>query len=1271
MARIVGAGGGGGGGGCFLGHTLVRVPDGQRRIDELQPGDLVLSFDDLGEVHQAKILKVHEHEGERVNRYRLWGGAVLDATPNHWVLNQFNAFVEIDTLSGDDCLVDENGHLRPIVGKAELCHGTVYNLTVEGHHTFIAGGIRVHNAGLGLSRIAGAGGGGGGGGGGKGGGGGTATPRTPTEAGDNLNSTQYASVLDLISEGEIQGLKNGLQSIYLNNTPVQNPDGSLNFQNLTVQTRNGTQAQSYIPGTDAIEDEKPVGIQVQQATPITRTITDANVDAARVSITVPQLQLFTDDGDIEGTSVRLQIAVQYNGGGFTTVIDDTIAGRTADQYQRDYLVNFAGATPVDIRVTRITGDSSSAKLVNAFNWSSYTEITYAKLRYPNSALIGLRIDAEQFSSIPSRSYLIRGIKVRVPSNATVDTTTGRLTYSGVWNGTLGAAQWCSDPAWILWDLLTSTRYGFGDHVKAEQLDKWAFFAASQYASALVPNGFGGQEPRFSCNINIQTAEEAYKLINDMCSVFRVMPYWSTGTLTISQDRPADSAYLFTLANVSEEGFSYQGSSRKTRPTVAVVSYLDLPSRDIAYEVVEDQAAIAKYGVVTTQISAFACTSRGQASRIGEWLLYSEQYEGEVISFTASIDAGVVVRPGQIIEVADPVKAGARRGGRIRSATTSTVTVDDGTGLPTSGGTLSVILPDGTVQSRGVSSRSGNAIALSSAFTAAPNANSIWIYQTSNIQTSTWRVLSVQEQDGAQYTISALAYNASKYAYIERGAALQQRDITDLNVIPPPPVNLRITEALYENSGRALFKLIISWQPVNGIDQYLVRWRQQSGNWSTSTVQRVDYEVLDAVETTYEVQVYSVNASGRRSTLPALLTYAAAGKSAPPQDVTGISLIAIDSASAILSWNRANDLDVLLGGAVLIRHSPVLIGATWERSIDIVPAAAGSQTQKQVPLLEGTYLLKFRDDGGRRSINALTAVADLPNPLPRLLVQTYAEDQEVPPFNGNYTDMFYSEDLDGLVISAGELVDSLAPETVPGSPLVDENGDLILDENGDLILSEGDPGDWDALASIDGAGGVLGSGEYEFASTLDLGGTFDLNLQRRLLTRPYLPGSLIDDKILEIDEWPAIDEDNLDGVNAALYVRTTADNPAGTPTWGTWREFSNAISRGRGFQFKVVATSSDPVQNIVVDELGCVLEMQQRVEQSATLTSTAGTYSVTFANAFYQTPSMGITGFNMGTGEYFTIASVTRTGFQVTFRNSGGTAVSRQFTYTAIGYGKEI
>ena len=1267
MTRISGAGGGGGGG-CFLGHTLIRTPDGLRAIETLQPGDLVVSFDDQGALHHAKILKVHVHEGERVVRYRLWGGAVLDATPNHWVLNQFNAFVEIGTLGGDDCLVDENGHLRPIVERIDHGRGTVYNLTVEGHHTFIAGGICVHNAGLGLG-IAGAGGGGGGGGGKGGGGGGTTY--TPTEAGDTLNSTQYATILDLISEGEIEGLKDGLKSIYVDNTPLQNADGSYNFKNVTVVTRNGTQNQSYIPLTADVENEKPVNVQVQYATPIVRSITSTSVNATRVTITVPALQAFQNNGDITGSSFGLEIHVQYNGGGYTTVVSDVVSGRSGDQFQRDYLINFSGAFPVDVKVVRTTADSGSAKNQNAFSWSSYTEITYAKLRYPNSALVALRVDAEQFSSIPSRSYLVRGIKVRIPNNATVDSTTGRLIYSGVWGGTFGAAQWTTDPCWFLWDLLTSTRYGFGDHIQAAQLDKWAFYAASQYASALVPDGFGGQEPRFSCNINIQTQEEAYKLINDMASVFRAMPFWSTGALTVSQDKPADPAYLFTLANVSEEGFSYQGGSLKSRPTVAVVSWLNLDKRDIDYEVVEDQAAIAKYGVITREISAFACTSRGQAHRLGEWLLYSEQNEAEVVSFTASIDAGVLVRPGQIIEISDPMRAGQRRGGRISAATTSAITVDDGTGLPSSGGTLSVILPDGTVQTRNVSSRVGAVITVSSVFTSAPNANSIWIYETNDIQTSTWRVLSVSEQEQAQYAITALAYNASKYDYIERGLELEQRDITNLNVIPDAPSNLQGVETLYENNGRVLSKLGLSWQAVTGVNQYRVRWRETNGNWKQDTIQRLDYEILNTTIGLYDIEVYSINSGLRSSVLPAQLTFNVLGKTARPADVVGVSLVPIDQASAVLSWEASTELDVKIGGKVLIRHTPVLVGAVWEDSIEIVPAASGNQTQKQVPLLEGTYLLKFEDDGGRRSLNATLIVADLPTPLPRLLVQTYAEDQETPPFSGNVIDMFYDSGLDGLVISTGVFVDDMAPPGAGNDTLALEDGDNLLLQDGDPLLNQGEAGDWDSLPSIDGVGGVLPEGEYEFGSTLDMGGVFDVNMQRRFVTRPYLPAGLWDEKTALIDEWTEVDENNLDQVNARLYVRSTPDNPAGTPTWSPWREFANAIVRGRGFQFKTIATSTDPAVNILIDELGCVVELQQRTEQSASLTSGASTYSVTFAEAFYQTPSIGVTGYNMGTADYFTIGTVTRTGFQVTFRNSGGTAVNRQFTYTAIGYGREI
>lgn len=1084
--------------------------------------------------------------------------------------------------------------------------------------------------------IAGAGGSGGMG---KGGSGGAA--RTPTTARDSLDSRQYAELIDLISEGEIQGLKDGFKSIYLDNTPLQNPDGTYNFQNVTVYTRNGTQNQDAIPFAGEIEDERSVGVTVRNDGPVTRTITDSQTDAVRITISVPRLEEITNLGDTVGQSFRLQIQIQYNGGGFSTVIDDTVSGRTGDPYQKAYLVNLSGAFPVDVRMVRISADSSDLRLSNEFTWTSYTEIIYSRLAYPNSALVGIRIDAEQFNNIPQRSYLIRGIKVRIPNNATVDNTNGRLTYAGIWNGTFGAAQWCSDPAWILWDLLSSSRYGLGEHLDTAQLDKWSFFSASQYCNEIVPDGFGGYEPRFSCNVNIQTSEEAYKLINDMCSVFRAMPYWAVGSLTVSQDKPVDPSYLFTLANVTEEGFSYSGSSLKTRPNVAVVSYMDLSLRDIAYEVVEDAEAIAKYGVVKTELSGFACTSRGQAHRIGEWLLYSERYSGETVTFATSMDAGVIVRPGQVISIADPVKAGARRGGRISSATTTAITVDDATGLTTPG-TISAVLPTGAVELRTVQSIVGKVITVTSAFSTAPGANSVWVYETTNIQTSTWRVLGIAEQDGSKYAITALSYNSSKYDYVERDQPLQERDISDLGIIPAAPNNLSAVELLYDAGGIAKAKLVVGWDSVQGVQQYRIRWRPRNGNWTDERIQRVDYKILDTVKGVYEIEVYAIGANLRTSVEPAFLVQQTFGKTAPPADVENVSLIPGDQLSGILTWDRSLDLDVLLGGKVLIRHSTVMTGATWEESQEIVAAAAGSQTQKQVPMLEGTYLLKFEDDTGNRSTTANTIVADFPEPQPRSLFKQYAEDQETPPFSGNLAGLFYSSEYDGLIIDSGQLIDDMATD-----------------------------GNFDALVALDAVGSVNPLGEYEFGSSWDMGAVYDVNLRRRFVTRPLSPTSLWDDRTTLIDEWPLIDEDNIDTVNAALYVRTTTDDPAGTPTWGDWNEFANVIARGRGFQFKVRATSSDPDTNIIIDELGCLMELQLHTEQSGTLASGAGAYAVTFGNAFYQPPNVGVTGFNMATGDFFTVTSVTRTGFTVEFKNSTGTSVNRNFTYTAVGYGREV
>ena len=803
----------------------------------------------------------------------------------------------------------------------------------------------------------------GGGGGGKGGGGGGGS--TPQEARNSLFSSSYAKILDLISEGEIEGLVNGMKSVYLDNTPVQNLNDSYNFKGISIVTRAGTETQEYIPGSDAVQNEVSVGITVEKATPLVRTITDTSIDEARITITVPQLQQYNDQGDILGSSVSLEIEVQYNGGGFTTAISDTISGRTNQQYQRQYGINLSGAFPVDIRVKRVTDDSTSSKLLNAFAWSSYTEITYTKLSYPHSALVGLRVDAEQFSRIPTRSYRIRGRRIKIPSNATVNSTTGALSYSGVWNGTFGAAQWCSDPAWCLYDLLINSRFGFGDQINTSQLDKFSFYSASQYCGASVPNGFGGTEPRFSCNVNIQTADDAYRLINDFCSIFRAMPYWSAGALTISQDRPSDPVYLFTSANVSEDGFNYSSSSLKTRPTVAVVQYMDLTLRDVAYEMVEDLAAIRKYGIVKTEIKAFACTSRGQAHRVGQWLLFTNNYEPDVINFTASIEAGAIVRPGNIISVSDPVKAGGRRGGKIYSATTTEVTIDSPENIAQSANALlSVVLPTGAIETRSIASISGNTLTVVTPFSVAPSANSVWIHESSELKTTLWRVLTVNETDRAKYEIVALTYNASKYDYIERGLPLEDRQTSNLNVAPNAPTSLSLIEVIYTYQSRVRAKIIASWIGPAGVGKYLVKYRKDLGNWTTIERSNADFELLDITPGYFEFYVYSISSSGKISETSIYDDIQADGKTDPPSNVLGFN-VAVDSRlGVVLGWNPVVDPD--LSGYEIRK------GTEWATGVFVVKTNSTSYTVGSLAQGSHSYLIKAIDTTGNYSSVAASA-----------------------------------------------------------------------------------------------------------------------------------------------------------------------------------------------------------------------------------------------------------------------------------------------------------
>ena len=781
-----------------------------------------------------------------------------------------------------------------------------------------------------------------------------------------LRSRAFARVLDLVAEGEIEGLVDGAKSIYLDGTPLQSADGTLNFKSVSWSQRTGTQAQTHIPGIPAVESETQVGVELKNSASITRTITNADVNSVRITVSVPSLFKQENDGDQSGQDVQIAIDVQESGGSFVEVLTDTIAGKAISKYQRNYLVTLTGAAPWSIRLRRITADTTNVKIQNKTFWDSYTEVIDAKLRYPNSALVSVRFNAANFSGVPSRSYDLKLKKIKLPSNYNPTTRA----YTGTWDGTFVTA-WSDNPAWCFYDLVTNSRYGLGGYIDASQVDKWALYSIGQYCDELVDDGFGGQEPRFTCNMYLQSRAEAYKVIQDLASCFRSMSFWASGSLTLSQDAPSDPVALFTQANVIDGVFTYSGSSAKARHTVALVTWndpADLYQQKVEY--VEDQDAIARFGVIPTEVAAIGCTSRGQANRVGRWLLYSERYESEVVSFKTGVE-GAVARPGQIVKVADASRAGVRLGGRVHSATTSVITLDAPVTLGASSWTLYAMLADGTVGQAAVASASGNAVTLSTPLASAPQAGAQWIMSTTTVEAQTFRILTVSEQDDGVIEITGLKHDPAKYDAVENGLVLQPRDITALTPVPAAPTDMAASEALYTFQAEVRSKLSVGWSNVIGASSYRVEWSKDGANFIDAITTTSDFEILNTTPGEFTFRVYSVGPTGKESANYAELVVNALGKTAPPEDVIGLEYAVDKDVGVNLSWHKVADIDV---DAYEIRR-----GTSWETAETIGQVKATIYSLGYIPTTAQTFLVKALDTSGTYSANAASTTFALNGP----------------------------------------------------------------------------------------------------------------------------------------------------------------------------------------------------------------------------------------------------------------------------------------------------
>lgn len=668
--------------------------------------------------------------------------------------------------------------------------------------------------------------------GGKKGGG---SVRTPQEAPDSLHNTSYAVVMDILSNGEISGFHNNalpLTNVYLDGTPVQNSDGSMNFQNVSLDFRAGTVSQDYVSGLQVSANIISDGRDITFASPWVQAISNPALTAVRLNVRVPQLVRSITSGeklgDRVGTEVSIAIDISTGGGAYSEVITDTISGKTISGYTRTYRVDLPdnpASTGWTLRVRRLTGDSTSDSLINKTVMQSFVEVTDGKFVYPMTAYAVIRIDAQQFQSIPARGYHLKGRMIRVPSNYNPDT---RI-YTGVWDGTFKVA-WSDNPAWIYYDILLSDLYGLGERISSAMVDRYAIYQIGAYCDQLVSDGQGGLEPRFTCNVYIQGQQDALRVLNDLTSIFRGMAYWAGGQIVTGSDRPSDPVYSYTNANIIDGKVTYTGSDISTLKTVALVSYNDPTDfYRSKVEVVEDREGISRYGVRKTEVTAFGCTSRGQAQRVGLYHLYTSRMETGGASFSVGLD-GVIPQPGSLIRLADRNRAGRRMGGRVVSATDSIITLDADHQLAP-GNTLTVTLPSGGIQTSTIASVSGRDIAVSPAYDEAPVPQSVWSADATELVTQTLRVVSIRERDGITYDIDTLFHHPDKFSAIDSNVRL---DPLPISVIPArvqaAPDNITISEYHTFHQGTTRHNAEIVWDAADGAVNYDVQWRRDESVW---------------------------------------------------------------------------------------------------------------------------------------------------------------------------------------------------------------------------------------------------------------------------------------------------------------------------------------------------------------------------------------------------------------------------------------------------------
>ncbi|WP_439653119.1 TipJ family phage tail tip protein, partial [Providencia stuartii] len=690
----------------------------------------------------------------------------------------------------------------------------------------------------------------------KGGGGGG---HTPVESKDSLLSESTAKILLAISEGEIAG---GLDDtrIFLDDTPIGNADGSKNFEGVTWEFRAGSEHQEYIQGIPSVDNEIAVGMELKDDQPYVRSINNTQLSAVRIRFSAPQFMQQHDNGDTTGYRVDYIIELSTDGSGYKEVIKSAFDGKTTSEYQRTHRIELPKAnTGWQVRVRRLTKNQNNARIADKINIAAVVEVIDAKLRYPNTALLFITFNARQFNNrIPKISVRPKGgLLIKVPTN--YDPI--NRTYSGVWDGTFKLAA-TNNPAWVFYDLVLNNRYGCGDRINASQIDKWDLYKIAQYCDEMVPDGRGGdgKEPRFLCDVYIQSQETAYTVLRDIAAIFRGMTFWADNKVNAVADMPEPIFRTFTNANIVGGKPAYSGGSIQNRYTQALVSFTDIDNHsNDDVEAVADLKLQRRYGVRKTELSAIGCTRRSEANRRGRWALLTNAND-RMVTFATGLE-GAIPSPGHIIGLADSTLAGRSTGGRISSVDGRKITLDRTTSIKV-GDRLIVNLPDGKSEGRTVTSVNQKVVTVSVEYSQVPQKEAVWVVDSDDLAIQLYRVINISDNGDNTYTISGAIHNPDNYEHIDAGARIDERPIT---VIPPKvqpaPKNVRISSYTQVDQGIAFTTLRVDWEAAESAIAYEAEWRRDNGNWiNAPRTSTLGFEVNGIYAGRYQVRVRAINAS---------------------------------------------------------------------------------------------------------------------------------------------------------------------------------------------------------------------------------------------------------------------------------------------------------------------------------------------------------------------------------------------------------------------------